>query len=52
MVYGPKYWYQKKKTKKGWTQELVQGYYAGMVRVPEKYREKPEGEPNPVGKPK
>ena len=36
VVYGPKQWTQKKKTDTGWTQETVQGYYAGMVRVPDK----------------
>jgi len=25
---------RKKKTKNGWTQEVVTGYYAGFVRVP------------------
>ena len=45
VVYGPKYWTQKKKTPEGWTQETVKGYYAGMVRVAEKYRAKPTGEP-------
>jgi membrane-bound lytic murein transglycosylase len=45
VVYGPKYWHQKKKTKDGeWIQETVKGYYAGMVRVPQKHREKPQGE--------
>jgi hypothetical protein len=40
VVYGPKYWRQKKKLKDGtWTQDVVEGYYAGMVRVPERDRE-------------
>src|SRR5215208_596119 len=34
VAYGPKHWMGKKKTKDGWTQEVVTGYYAGFVRVP------------------
>src|SRR5215217_3013409 len=34
VAYGPKHWMGKKKTKDGWTQEAVTGYYAGFVRVP------------------
>lgn len=40
-----KQWSQRKKTDKGWTEESVVGYYAGMVRVPQKYREKLEEKP-------
>src|SRR5215213_231075 len=36
VAYGPKHWMGKKKTQQGWTQEVVTGYYAGMVHVPEK----------------
>jgi single-stranded DNA-binding protein len=42
VVYGHKYWRQKKRLKDGtWTQEVVEGYYAGMVRVPERYKDDP-----------
>jgi Single-strand binding protein family len=40
VLYGPKHWRQQKKLKDGtWTQEVVEGYYTGMVRVPKRYRE-------------
>jgi membrane-bound lytic murein transglycosylase len=44
-VYGPKHWRSKKKTKEGWEETDVTGYYAGFVKVPKKYRENLEGEP-------
>jgi membrane-bound lytic murein transglycosylase len=34
VAYGPKYWKGKKKTEDGWKEELIEGYYAGFVRVP------------------
>ena len=51
VVYGPKYWRQKKHLKDGtWTQEVVEGYYAGMVRVPERYKERYKDGPTPQEK--
>ena len=38
-VYGPKQWQSRRKTKEGWTEEAVEGYYAGFVRVPKRYRQ-------------
>jgi len=38
-AYGPKYWPVTRRTKDGQTkQEVVQGYYAGFVNVPKRYR--------------
>jgi membrane-bound lytic murein transglycosylase len=34
VAYGPKYWKGKRKTENGWKEELIEGYYAGFVRVP------------------
>ena len=45
VAYGPKYWMGKKKTKDGWTQEAVTGYYAGFVRVPKE--KEPSASPKP-----
>jgi hypothetical protein len=37
VAYGPKFWKGRKKTKTGeWKEELIEGYYAGFVHVPEK----------------
>jgi hypothetical protein len=39
VAYGPKYWPVRRKTKDGsFKEEVAEGYYAGMVRVPRKYR--------------
>ena len=40
VAYGPKYWPVTRRTKDGQAkQEVVQGYYAGFVNVPKRYRE-------------
>jgi hypothetical protein len=40
VAYGPKYWPVTRRTKDGEKrQEVVQGYYAGFVTVPKRYRE-------------
>jgi hypothetical protein len=40
VAYGPKYWPVTRRTKDGQEkQEVVQGYYAGFVKVPKRYRE-------------
>jgi|SRR5215204_2595247 len=57
VAYGPKHWMGKKKTKDGWSQEVVTGYYAGFVRVPKEKESKrdientPEIEPSVPAKP-
>jgi hypothetical protein len=39
-AYGPKYWPVTRRTKDGEIQqEVVQGYYAGFVKVPKRYRD-------------
>ncbi len=39
-AYGPKYWPVTRRTKDGAIQhEVVEGYYAGFVHVPKRYRE-------------
>jgi hypothetical protein len=40
VAYGPKFWPVTRRTKDGQEQkEVVQGYYAGFVNVPKRYRE-------------
>jgi hypothetical protein len=38
-VYGPKHWISRYKTKQGWEEREVTGYYAGFVKVPKRYRQ-------------
>ncbi len=49
VAYGPKYWPVTKTTKDGEKrQEVVQGYYAGFVNVPKRYREEPPATQQPL----
>jgi Single-strand binding protein family len=38
-VYGPKHWISRRKTKEGWEDRDVTGYYAGFVKIPKRYRQ-------------
>jgi hypothetical protein len=50
VAYGPKYWPVTRRTKDGQEkQEVVQGYYAGFVNVPRRYRgEQPPATQQPL----
>jgi single-stranded DNA-binding protein len=50
VAYGPKYWPVTRKTKDGREkQQVVQGYYAGFVNVPKRYRgEQPPSTQQPL----
>ncbi len=49
VAYGPKYWPVTRRTKDGQQhQEVVQGYYAGFVNVPKRYREQPPATQQPL----
>ena len=49
VAYGPKYWPVTRTTKDGEKrQEVVQGYYAGFVNVPKRYREEPPATQQPL----
>jgi hypothetical protein len=48
-AYGPKYWSVTRRTKDGQEKkEVVQGYYAGFVNVPKRYREQPPAMEQPL----
>jgi hypothetical protein len=49
VAYGPKYWPVTRRTKDGQEhQEVVQGYYAGFVNVPKRYRQEPPATQQPL----
>jgi hypothetical protein len=49
IAYGPKYWPVTRVTEHGQKQqEVVQGYYAGFVHVPRRYREEPPATQQPL----
>jgi hypothetical protein len=49
VAYGPKYWPVTRTTKDGQEKkEVVQGYYAGFVNVPRRYREAPPATQQPL----
>jgi hypothetical protein len=50
VAYGPKYWKGKKKTENGWKEELIEGYYAGFVHVPEDNAPKQDTKDSPKQK--